>query len=190
MSLATLRQFYLLPLASEHLNRANATLDALALKHELLPEAGSSIGHLVRIAVEVPYTPVVHHYPLASLLNELYGQAFDRTHRPSHSDARGWAHGDTLKELYPRSFFDSEQDAEAARALTEVVAREHILRDFAAQKRLVQKITFNKSIADILAAGRIMPFLELYALVEEARLLIPDLPGLLGAYSETTAPPA
>ena len=184
MSLATLRQVYLLPLASEHLNRATATLDALALQYELLPEAASSSGSLFRIAVEVPYTPVVHHYPLAQQLKELYGQAYDRTLRTSHRDARGWAYGETLKTAYPSSFFDSDQDGKSARALTEVVAREHILRDFVARKILVQKITFNKSIADILAADRIDPFLELYAFVEEARLLIPDLAGLLGAYSD------
>lgn len=190
MPLSTLRQVYLLPLASEHLNRATATLDALALKYELLPEAVDRVGTLFRMAVEVPYTPVVHHYPLAPLLNELYGQAYDRTQRPTHRDARGWAHGDALKELYPRDFFDTDRDGETAQALTELVAREHILRDFAARKLLVQKITFNKSIAEILATGRIMPFLELYAFVEEARLLIPDLAGLLGAYAENAAQPA
>ena len=187
MSFATLRQVYLLPLASEHLNRATTTLDALALKYELLPEAVSSIGTLFRMAVEVPYIPVVHYYPLAPLLKELRGQAYDRTLRISHQEARGWAYGDTLQELYPSAFFNSNQDGESARALTEFVAREHILRDFAGRKVLVQKITFNKSIADILAAERIEPFLELYAFVEEARLLIPDLAGLLGAYSEIPA---
>lgn len=186
MPLATLRQIYLLPLSSEQLNRATATLNALALKYELLPEAVSSTGTLFRMAVEVPYAPVVHYYPLAPLLNDLYGQAYDRTERPSHREARGRAYGDALKEAYPSSFFDSSQDGEATRALTDLVAREHILRDFAARKVLVQKITFNKSIADILAADR-EPFLELYAFVEEARLLIPDLAGLLGAYSKNSA---
>lgn len=106
--------------------------------------------------------------------------------RPSHATVRGWVSGEDLPAIYPPAFFAQAAERELALAAAELVVREHIIQEFAAQNILVHKIAFPKPIAEVLGGARLFPSQDAYALVEEARLLFPNLGKLLGAYTENT----
>ena len=184
MPLATIRQIYLLPLTSEHLHRATAAVEALGLTYELLPEASDSRGTTTRLAVGVPTILVVHYYDFSAKRSELWSQAHKLVPRPTHAIVRGWVSGEDLPAIYPPVFFAQSTERDLALAAAELVVREHIIQEFAGQGIKVRKISFNKPIAEILGDARLFSGQEAYALVEEARLLLPKLAEILGAYTE------
>ena len=181
MELNTISQTYLLPASSQILDKAFAVLKALGLKYESPRELSQSgADTLLQLEVTMPTIPVVHHFALQDLRQELTTKRTERLNRPSHREAREWSYG-AITADYPDDFFSSAAELKLAAAITDLVVREHIIRHYAAQGISIHKITLSKPANEVLTAHRFFQQDPWYALVEEARPVVADLATLLGA---------
>jgi hypothetical protein len=180
MPLPVITQTYLLPANSRALNAAITILQALGLTYQAPTGYANDGAALVAVTVAVPAIPVVHYYSLQEERQDLLHKLQQRTNRPSHAEAQGWAYGD-LAAIYPSTFFNDTARQEINHELADLLTREHVLQHFAAQHITPSRITFSTPPAEALLARRFFRDNDWYALVEEARLVMPELATLLGA---------
>jgi hypothetical protein len=162
------------------LNNALAILDALELQHELLPDATGAPASALRLAVHAPFVPIVHVFELDNLWPELQKSVLERVDRPSHTEASRMAHEGALAVAHSNGFFADATQQQFVSDASGLIAREHILHEFKNKNMLAHRIVFNCSIAKSLTARKYSREDEVYALVEEAKLLLPNLADLLG----------